>query len=148
MPDQSRHSSAYLCLPLTRHTFYTSTSLTLPTPPHLTLSTPPHLTLFTPPLPTPTLYTVSQCSYGCQAPPIPTNGRLANVIYPPRQLPSNSTYTLGSVAVFTCSAGYYLAGSGSRTCLENGVWSDQVTRCYPCKYCCHGTDHMTHSVGV
>lgn len=80
----------------------------------------------------PPICRLSQCNYGCQPPPIPTNGRLANIIYPNTQLPlPNSTYIIGTVVVFVCEAGFHLAGSASRTCKENGLWSDQVTRCYP-----------------
>ena len=110
------------------------TSHTPPLPPYTPPTTPTYHHSHFPTLHTSDMYSVSQCDYRCPPPPIPANGRLAN-IYP---LSSNSsTFVLGTVAVFVCDTGFYLAGSASRTCRENGVWSDQVTRCYPCKHCDH-----------
>ena len=121
-PPPTLHTSSY---PTTSHL----THFLLPH--HLPPYTPPTLPLYT--LCTFHVHTVSQCDYRCPPPPIPTNGRLANIIYPAS---TNSTLVLGTVAVFVCDAGFYLAGSASRTCRENGMWSDQVTRCYPCKLHC------------
>ena len=53
----------------------------------------------------------------------PTNGAVAYTS--PR---------VGYIAKYTCSTGYTLEGSSSRTCLAGGYWSGQQTTCQrPCK---------------
>ena len=40
---------------------------------------------------------------------------------------SSNTRPIGTVANFTCNAGYYLQGDGSRVCQNNGTWNELAT---------------------
>ena len=40
-----------------------------------------------------------------------------------------SGFTPGSTAMYSCEIGYTLNGTGSRTCQENGEWSEQEPIC-------------------
>ncbi|MBU6161612.1 MAG: hypothetical protein KGO50_10850 [Myxococcales bacterium] len=59
----------------------------------------------------------------CGAPGLPLNGTVST--------PGGQTF--GQVATYTCSAGYQLAGPGTRTCGSDGTWSGVVPECrLPC----------------
>ena len=38
--------------------------------------------------------------------------------------------TTGTVAAYSCNAGYYMEGSASTTCQADGVWSSSAPLCY------------------
>ena len=42
---------------------------------------------------------------------------------------SGTTGTTGTVRTFTCSAGFYLSGAASTTCVVGPVWSSPVPLC-------------------
>ena len=59
----------------------------------------------------------------CGAPGAPLNGSVSTL----------GGQTFGQVATYTCSAGYQLAGPGTRTCGADGTWSGVVPECrLPC----------------
>ncbi len=82
------------------------------------------------------MYTATGCSVACEAPASPRNGRIASIIRPGVGIVPNGNrggVIVGDVAIYMCSHGYYLHGSGSRRCGSNGVWSGQTPRCLLCK---------------
>ena len=42
---------------------------------------------------------------------------------------SNGSTHLGSIAMYTCNAGFRMIGTRIRYCTENGKWSDGAPKC-------------------